>query len=52
MSDRPCSNTHECTCRNVNCERHGRCCDCIAAHLSHGSLPNCVPDELKAPKKA
>ncbi len=37
-----CSNTHPCPCANVKCENHGRCCDCLANHLSHGGLPACA----------
>ena len=36
-----CSNIHPCTCPNVGCERHGRCCECVASHLTKDILPGC-----------
>ena len=36
-----CSNRHACTCTK-ECERHGRCCDCVAHHISLGNLPACL----------
>ena len=47
-NSRECSNTHPCVCKNVKCEFHGRCCDCIARHLGHGSLPHCADPVLQA----
>ena len=40
---------------NVNCPRHGRCCECVAHHRAMGNAPNCykesgiilVPEEPK-----
>lgn len=39
-----CSNTHPCSCPNVDCQNHGKCCDCVANHKSRGSLPLCMRD--------
>ena len=35
-------NRHLCPCPNDNCERHKKCCDCIASHLEKDSVPFCV----------
>lgn len=35
-------NQNECTCANVDCPRHGKCCECVAAHKAGGSVPNCM----------
>ena len=44
-------NNTECCCSAVNCERHGRCCDCIRAHREGGSVVACMrPDALKNSK--
>ncbi|MBR4395263.1 MAG: hypothetical protein IK026_03645 [Eubacteriaceae bacterium] len=51
MSDencKECSNTHECPCSNVKCKNYKRCCDCLAKHLSHGGLPACAKNVVKA----
>ena len=31
----------KCTCKNETCERHGKCCVCLAAHLEKGNFPSC-----------
>lgn len=36
-----CGNDKACPCRNDKCERRGRCCDCVASHLSRGNFPAC-----------
>ena len=36
-----CCNVQPCTCPNVNCSRHGRCCECVAHHRAKGQAPNC-----------
>jgi hypothetical protein len=40
-------NRRKCTCSNTGCERHGICCECIAAHRESGSLPSCVREIAK-----
>lgn len=41
-----CSNTHECECTS-SCERHARCCDCVAYHKALGNLPVCLRPKAK-----
>jgi hypothetical protein len=36
-----------CPCAST-CDRHGKCCACVAHHASNGNLPAC----LREPKKA
>ena len=36
------TSTTECTCKNVTCPFHGRCCECIANHRPN--LPNCCEE--------
>ncbi len=40
-------NPHPCECTNVTCARHGKCCECVAAHKSRGGVPNCMKDLAK-----
>lgn len=35
-------NLEICTCGAENCERRGKCCECLAFHLSVNSLPSCA----------
>lgn len=35
-------NLEICTCTSSECSRRGKCCECIAFHLSINSLPNCA----------
>jgi hypothetical protein len=35
-------NRARCTCTYEPCSRKGRCCECIAYHLSMDELPGCV----------
>ncbi|MGL6293512.1 hypothetical protein [Eubacterium aggregans] len=35
-----CDNTRPCPC-TANCERHGKCCDCVAHHRDKRQLPGC-----------
>lgn len=37
-----CSNQHPCSCPDTYCERHGKCCDCVAYHQKAGNLPICL----------
>ncbi len=39
MRDR---NRTQCPCTNTECDNHGRCCDCIAAHRLYKSPPACM----------
>ncbi len=32
----------ECTCVKVECENHGKCCDCVKRHKGLGNLPFCL----------
>ena len=43
-------NLEICTCGAESCERRGKCCECIAFHLSVNSLPNCANKMLAAQK--
>lgn len=49
----PCENTRPCTCRNLKCPNHGRCCACVANHRSRGNLPFCLytPEQLEELEK-
>jgi hypothetical protein len=44
-----CSNTSKCACTYQGCPRHGKCCECLAYHLSNKQLPGCCfpPDVEK-----
>ena len=35
-------NEANCTCKMVNCVRHGKCCECINHHREKGSLVACM----------
>ncbi|HUV55218.1 MAG TPA: hypothetical protein VMW03_08450 [Candidatus Krumholzibacteriaceae bacterium] len=35
-------NLDNCACTNMECERRGMCCACVANHRSHGNLPVCL----------
>ncbi|MFH1209857.1 MAG: hypothetical protein V1663_03640 [archaeon] len=37
-----CSNKHKCPCPEIDCENHGRCCDCIHYHKNRNSKPYCL----------
>ncbi len=32
----------ECTCKNVECGNHGKCCECVKRHKGLGNLPFCL----------
>jgi hypothetical protein len=36
-----CSSTVNCTCTYSTCDKHGKCCECIAYHLRMDQLPAC-----------
>jgi len=38
------ANEEECPCSEVDCARHGVCCECIAYHKDCGDLPACLKD--------
>lgn len=40
--ERSCENKHPCECHSTSCERHGKCCDCVAYHKAGGDLPVCL----------
>jgi len=35
-------NNEKCPCKEIDCERHGTCCECIRFHKSRGSPPACL----------
>ncbi len=35
-------NEKSCPCKSVNCQNHGKCCDCIANHRESKSLVACM----------
>lgn len=35
-------NEQDCPCNDLNCERHGICCECIKYHKNKGNLPKCL----------
>jgi len=38
----PCEyNKQKCTCPETYCERHGKCCECVAYHRRLGQKPQC-----------
>ena len=48
MAAKDCSNTSECACTYPGCPRNGKCCECLAYHLSHRELPGCCfPPEVE-----
>lgn len=46
MSEKECAkreeNKKDCTCGNVECERHGICCECVKYHREQGNSPVCL----------
>jgi hypothetical protein len=34
-------NKKACTCTYAGCSKRGRCCECVAYHLSRDELPGC-----------
>ena len=43
------ANKEKCPCTAMDCPRRGACCQCLASHLSHKSLPRCCfPDDASA----
>lgn len=40
-------NEKTCPCKKINCENHGVCCKCIAAHRAKGTLTACMAKLVK-----
>ena len=39
-------NSTKCTCPNINCENHGKCCACVNHHRDGlGNLPRCLRED-------
>lgn len=38
-------NEANCTCPKVECERHGKCCECINHHRKLGNQVSCMRDK-------
>jgi len=34
-------NKQKCECPETNCERHGKCCECVAFYKARKELPQC-----------
>ena len=48
MAAKDCSNKRDCACTYPGCPRHGKCCECLAYHLSNKQLPACCfPPEVE-----
>lgn len=43
MKNMSCNNEN-CTCPNVKCVRHGKCCECINNHMKNGITVHCMKD--------
>lgn len=41
------TNEARCTCTSQDCERHGLCCQCLAAHMEANSLTHCLRDRIQ-----
>jgi len=46
MPTHPCPNKKEnekdCPCSDINCSRHGTCCECVRYHKESGGMPACL----------
>ena len=40
-------NKANCVCTSDDCERNGRCCECIAYHREKGQFPACLRGLVK-----
>ncbi|MGD8545605.1 MAG: DUF6485 family protein [Candidatus Bathyarchaeota archaeon] len=52
MKSRNCPNIEmnlqECKCTYVQCDKRGKCCECISYHWKRGELPGCLfPTEIE-----
>ena len=36
------TNEENCSCANLDCDRHGVCCECIRVHSDNNGLPSCL----------
>ncbi|WFD08731.1 hypothetical protein [Tepidibacter hydrothermalis] len=41
-------NEENCTCPNTECERHGKCCQCINFHRELKSPVHCMKELVKS----
>ena len=41
------TNKANCTCPSLDCQRHGLCCQCIAAHTEKDSLTHCLKTRIQ-----
>ena len=44
-------NEDNCTCLKKDCERHGKCCECINFHLNMGNKVSCMRDKVEENKQ-
>lgn len=35
-------NSQDCSCKNNECPRKGKCCECVAFHRVKDQLPSCL----------
>ena len=42
MECKQTANLAGCSCTSEECERRGRCCECVRYHLSKDQLPKCL----------
>ena len=47
MECRKEENLQDCACTSEDCERRGRCCECVAYHRGKDQLPSCLRYQLK-----
>jgi len=43
-------NEENCTCPKKDCERHGKCCECINFHRNMGNKVSCMRDKVEEHK--
>ncbi|SMC74790.1 hypothetical protein SAMN04488500_10846 [Sporomusa malonica] len=43
-------NEENCNCPKLQCERHGKCCECINFHRDRGDKVCCMRDNTEASK--
>jgi hypothetical protein len=43
--------TNECPCKRKNCERHGKCEECMEHHKTHKREPYCVRKGIPVNRK-
>jgi len=42
-------NLESCVCTSTECQRKGRCCECVRNHRAHGNLPACLRPQIIDP---